>query len=228
MAIPQGAIRKAWIDKKDEIEKTFTIASENDRPASNAPQLPDYQANIPDIGLCADGGRSASTFWKSEGDSTLRVSELFVWNLKDAKQQDPIFSPDGGRVVLPIGFSLLQVKGSFDVSTDCACYSFFGSKLNSNSRTVHGHLFETYNSGRLDFSLSIAGPKLAYQDVSIPGTPSLQAGLDDGLPEWLQRFAGFMAGHDIHASIRSSMVNVFATPAFTGRMIETLNKAIGH
>lgn len=226
MAIPHGVISKAWADKKEDIEKTFTIAPDNDHPASHAPQLPDYRANIPDIGLCS-GGSSGGTARKSKGDSTLSVRDLFIWSLKEPKQKDPIFSQDGATVLLPIGFSLLEVKGSFEVSTVCGYYSFWGSELYSQPTSVHGYLFESFTSCSLDFKLGIAGSRLTYNGVSIPGTPSMHSQVDDGLPDWLQKFAGVMSGHDINESIHRSMVNVFATAAFTGRMVETLNKAIG-
>jgi hypothetical protein len=152
---------------------------------------------------------------------------LFVWNLKDPKQKTPLFSTDGDAVVLPITFSLLEVRGSFEVTTPCACYGFLGNEFMSQTRTQTGHLFESFASSSLDFTLAMAGSRLTYSGVAVPGVPSMKAVIDSDLPDWLQQLGSIMSGHDIGESIRRSMVNVFATAQFTLRMIETMNKAIG-
>ncbi len=224
MAIPQDAVRKAWADKRVEIERSFTIVA-TDRPASGAPQLPDYESTIPDIGLCS-GGNSASTFRKPKGDTHLRVHHLFVWNLREPTQKDAEFSEDGATVVLPIEFSLLEVRGRFEATTTCGYYTMFGTETMSQSSSVEGDLWESFGSSTLNFSLTIASSRLAYNDVFVPGVPSMRAEPDSGVPDWLQKFASVMSGHDMNESIRRSIVNVFASADFTRRMIDTMNAAI--
>lgn len=233
MAISQDVIRDAWAAEKDGIEASFPISpvdpvlpATEPTQAANALALPDYNAQIGDLNLCPNSGMSG--VWKVKGGTTLRLSELKVWSFQGIETGDPSF-PDPDTVILPITFSRLEVRGKYHIHCTCSLTSMWGGgEIQASEKNETGSVTETFPAGSLNYALDISGPGLRFKSVSVPGTPSVVTHSDRGWPDWLERFANVMSGHDILGAINGSMGNVFATAGFAQSMIASLNKRMDH
>lgn len=232
MAIPHGVISSAWAAEKLTIEKNFPIqpvaavlpATEPTR-AANAIALPDYRSVIDNPGLCPGGSQAG--VWRPEGDTTLTLSGMTVWSFQGVQAQEATF-PDANTVILPIKFSLMEVRGHFHIHCVCVMKAMWtGAEMSRSDTNEAGSMIQTFNAGTLNFVVDTSGPKLVFKSVTVPGNPSVVTNLENGMPGWLQRFANVMSGHDILGAINQSMSNVFVTAGFAQSMIANLNKHLG-
>jgi hypothetical protein len=228
MAISQDVIRAAWAAEKDGIEASFPISpvapvlpATEPTQAANALALPNYDAKIGDLGLCPNSGMGG--VWRLKGGTTLTLSDMKVWSFQGVKAGDPSF-PDGNTVILPIKFSLIEVRGRYHIHCTCALSSMWGSEIQSSDKNETGSMTQTFSAGTLDYALDISGPGLRFKSVSIPGTPSVVTQSDSGLPKWLAQLGNVMSGRDILGAINNAMGNVFATAGFAQSMIASLDK----
>ncbi|MGC2400897.1 MAG: hypothetical protein WA510_13985 [Acidobacteriaceae bacterium] len=210
--IPQQAVIAAWADLKPDFA--------NELKGS----LPNHQASIRDVGLCKLGS-ARGTSWAPKGPARLELSELSIARFEGLTTQAATFSdPTAAR--LPLGFSILEVKGKYRIQANCVLIGMFGMEMSKQEESASGNLTETFARSSLIYTAKV-GANLSITGVEIPGDPKVEVTCDSGLPPWLQQLAVVISGSDLQTNIRNQLGSIFTTASFAQTMIAKLNKKLG-